>query len=34
MTGTPHYILFDMWSHDSVDSLTTNQQSQIIAHDL
>jgi len=32
VVGTP-YILFETWSHDSVDSLTTNQQSQVIAHD-
>jgi len=27
VVGTPSYILSETWSHDSTDSLTTNQQS-------
>ena len=34
MTGTPYYILFNIWSYNSVDSLTANQQNQVIAHDI
>ena len=26
------YILSETWSYDSADSLTTNQQSQVIVH--
>jgi len=31
VVSTP-YILFEIWSHDSVDNLTTNQQSQVISN--
>ena len=27
VVDTPSYILSETWSHDSIDSLTTNQQS-------